>query len=287
MKVAIIGSSGYIASYLIERLTKLKDIELLLKVGRGQDSDGVLDLARAEEFDYSVLGQIDYVIFTAAISGPDKCANEYEECWKINVEGTQFFIRKALDMGCRVLFFSSDAVYGDIPGYVYSEMSETKAETPYGKMKKAIEDVFANDKSFKAIRLSYVVSAKDKFTSYCLKCIDTNEKAEIFHPFYRSCVMLSEVGRIVIWLMQHWKEFPHTFLNACGEELVSRVRMADELNRVANDRLEYDIVSPSAEFYRNRPRYTQMASLYLYDILERKSFTERFQKELEGYTHAK
>ena len=62
--------------------------------------------------------------------------------------------------------------------------------------------------------------------------------------------------------------------------------MADELNRIANDRLSYEIVSPDESFYRNRPRYTQMKSLYLDDILERKSFTERFQKELEGYINA-
>lgn len=286
MRVAVVGSSGYIASYLIERFATIEEVDSVLKIGRSSDSDCILDLNRPEEFDYRVLNLVDYVVFTAAVSGPDKCANEYEECWRINVTGTQYFIERALKMGRHVLFFSSDAVYGDIPGHIYSEESATEAETPYGRMKKAIEDAFKENALFKAIRLSYVVSEKDKFLSYCLKCVSNNEKAEIFHPFYRNCVMLSEVGDIVYWLMKHWDEFPHTFLNACGEEFVSRVRMADELNRIMNDRLQYTIVSPKEEFYRNRPKYTQMESLYLNNIFEKKSFTVRFQKELEGYVNA-
>ena len=44
-------------------------------------------------------------IFTAAVSSPDLCAADYEACRKVNVDGACYFIQKALDMGCRVLFF--------------------------------------------------------------------------------------------------------------------------------------------------------------------------------------
>ena len=102
MKVAIVGSSGYIAGFIMEKLKNESSIESILKIDQSGDADAVLDLQNAEKFDYSVLEEIDYVIFTAAISGPDKCALDYEFCWKINVTGTEFFISKAIDRGLDV-----------------------------------------------------------------------------------------------------------------------------------------------------------------------------------------
>ena len=281
MKAAVVGSSGYIAGYLLQRLKEIKEVDTLLRIGRKQDADYLLDLTEAEAFDYSVLQEITYVIFTAAVSRPDLCAADYEACRKVNVDGACYFIQKALDMGCRVLFFSSDAVYGDLPGHVYTERSETCADTPYGKMKKAVEDRFREHALFKAVRLSYVVSVRDKFVAYCIACMKKQEAAELYHPFYRSCITLGEAADLVIWLMEHWDAFPHRFLNACGTELVSRIRIADEINRMTKQKLEYRITVPSPAFYQNRPVCTQMESLYLYPyhILERKSFTEMFQKE--------
>lgn len=282
MKVAVVGCSGNLGRYLVERLKEVKNVDFLLKIGRGDDVDCLFELIYPEDFDYSVLRQIDIVIFTAAISSPDLCANEYEKSWKINVEGTRYFIQKAIDIGCRVLFFSSDAVYGDIPGAIYCEESETNATMPYGKMKKAIEDEFKYNKLFKALRLSYVVSLEDKFVSYCLNCIRKNVAADVFHPFYRNCIMRKDVGNIVIWFIGHWEEFPYPFLNAVGLELVSRVRIADEMNRIIEAGLNYNIVKPDKKFYFNRPMITQVESLYLDRIMKSSCFTKGIQMEIKG-----
>ena len=216
MKTAIVGSSGYIAGYLLKR------IENVLKIDQTPEADEHLNLTEAEKFDYSVLDGIDYVIFTAAISSPDMCANEFEKCWNINVTGTEYFIKNAIAHGCKVLFFSSDAVFGDIPGEIYIELSETKAQTPYGRMKKAVEDCFKDDPNFKAIRLSYVVSKNDRFVSYCLKCMDTGETADIFHPFYRNCITVSDVVNTVDWLINHWEEYEPQVLNVAGNEYLNK-----------------------------------------------------------------
>lgn len=259
------------------------EIESVLKLDRNEKSDAYLDLAETEKFNYSLLDDVDYVVFTAAISGPDKCAKEFYTCWKINVTGTSHFIREAIKRNCRVLFFSSDAAFGDIPGKIYDEESETKAETPYGRMKKAVEDEFKNEPNFKAIRLSYVASTKDKYYTYLLNCIRKNEEANIFHPFYRNVTVVSDVVDIVTFFALHWNEYEPTFLNVAGKELVSRVRMADELNRFIGGKLKYTISMPGEEFFTNRPRITQMKSLYMgkYGIVEDKTFTEKIVKELE------
>lgn len=285
MNVAVIGSSGYIAGYLLMRLRGDPEVETVLRIDRIGETDTYIDLRHVEQFEFRTLDNVDYVVLTAAVSGPDQCAEDFEGCWAINVTGTASVIEQAMLRGCRVLFFSSDAVFGDIPGYIYDEHSQTAAETAYGRMKKAIEDRFTGCSLFKAIRLSYVASEKDRFISYCLKCIKQGEVAEIFHPFYRNCITVTDVVDTVQWLLHHWDEFEPQVLNVAGDELVSRVRMADELNRLMQGQLRYVIRRPEDAFYRNRPAITQMKSLYLreYGILEDTSFTEKIQRELGGF----
>lgn len=283
MNVAITGSSGYIAGFLLDSLKMESGVERIIRISSSVGADFYLDLQEAEKFDYSVLENIDIIIFTAAISGPDQCAAQFESCWKINVTGTGYFINEAIKHHCKVLFFSSDAVFGNISGEIYTEESETKAITPYGQMKKAVEDRFREEFGFKAIRLSYVVSKQDRFVSYCLKCIENGDVAEIFHPLYRNCITASQVVTIVQWFIRHWDEYSPSVLNAAGTELVSRVRIADEINRLLGDELRYIISYPGEKFYENRPQITQMKSLYIekYGILENATFTEKFKKELE------
>lgn len=284
LTVAVVGGSGYVAGALLQRLHRGPGIARVIRIGRSERDDHHLELAEAERFDYAVLDTVDTVVFTAAVSSPDKCAEAFETCWNINVTGTAYFIREALARDCNVLFLSSDAVFGDIPGAVYSELSETDACTPYGRMKKAVEDTFKAAPSFKALRLSYVVSAKDRYVSYCLACMRKKAQAEVFHPFYRNCISLTDVVDIICWLLFHWNAYTPWVLNAAGPELVSRVRIADEIDRITAGKLDYVPCQPGEDFYRNRPRVTEMKSIYLekYKILNVRTFSEQIQYELRG-----
>lgn len=283
MRVAIIGGSGYIGTALYNRFQEDPGIDRIVSLGQDSAEEYYLDLAHAEQFDYAFFDHIDQVIFTAAISGPDQCASNFETAWNINVTGTGKVIREALARNCRVLFLSSDAAFGDIPGEIYTELSETRANTAYGKMKKAIEDAFKENGNFKAIRLSYVVSARDRFVTYCLKCMEEQKRAEIFHPFYRNCITLGCVLKMICWLISNWDAYSPWVLNAAGPELVSRVRIADEINRLFDGKLQYVVCRPGDDFFQNRPGITQMTSSYIeqYQILNINSFTEIFKQEME------
>lgn len=281
MKAAVVGTSGYIAGYLLDNIPWNG---APVRIGRSADDDLRLDLADADSFDYRQLKGIDFIIFTAAVSSPDTCAKNFEYCWDVNVRGTQRFIEGAIEQGCNVIFFSSDAVFGDHPNEIFTEISETRADTPYGKMKKHIEDHFRTNGHFKAIRLSYVVSRSDRFVTYCRSCIQSGSVAEVFHPFYRNCITVSDVTDTVTWLMDHWEELDSPVLNLAGGELVSRVRIADEINRALGNGLSYRIVRPEGDFYRNRPAIAQMESMFLqrYSIVPAGSFTEKFRTEFGG-----
>lgn len=282
MNIAIVGSSGYIAGYLIKELKKSSSINTIIGIDQTEGADLYLNLLKPDEFDYSNLETIDVVIFTAAVSGPDKCASDYDFCYSVNVRGTCYFIKEAIERNCRIIFFSSDAVYGEDKG-IFNELSETCANTAYGRMKKIVEDKFKSYDYFKAIRLSYVMSVNDRFVSYCLECVKSNSVAQIYHPFYRNCVTVTDVTKSVIWLILNWNTFKYTFLNIAGKELISRVRIADEINRLVNGKLKYEINSPPSGFFENRPKITQMESLYLFGmkIINDESFFNKLKYELK------
>ena len=91
---------------------------------------------------------------------------------------------------------------------------------------------------------------------------------------------------VVLWFAFHFEDYKPFVLNVAGQELVSRVRIADEINRILGNKLKYTVSQPKEGFFVNRPKIAQMKSLYLekYKILKNVSFTEKLQKELEGIT---
>lgn len=271
-KVYLVGSSGYLGKKLYQYL---QEDYFLCCLGR--DTACRLELNLPQHFDYSILER-DTVLFTAAVSSPDLCAADYERAFRVNVEGTGYFIEEAIKRECRVLFFSSDAVYGFYDG-IADENTVTSGQTAYGKMKKAIEDRFLGSSLFKSLRLSYVFSMEDKYTSYLLDCAEKGITAEVYHPFYRSAVSVADVIDTVRWMIAHWQEFDHPLLNLCGSELVSRVRIADAVKQQIAPELFYRIIVPEGDFYKNRPAVLEMGSLYLDQMIDvQERFTQKVKK---------
>lgn len=274
-EIYVIGSEGYIGTKLYNRLIreyKVNRVDL--------EADINLDLCHPELFDFDILNS-DTIIFTAAMSSPDICEKNFEMAYNINVIGTIYFITEAIKHNCKVLFFSSDAVFG-FNKEIVNEHSETSGDTAYGKMKKKVEDYFKDNSLFKAIRLSYVFSKYDRYTSYLVQCSEENSTAEIYHPFYRNVVTIDDVIDVVHWLIENWMGFDNPFLNVCGKELVSRVRIADEIIRYTGLKLDYKIKYPGNEFYKNRPAILEMQSIYIDQILDSgESFYQKVKKQLK------
>mgnify|MGYP003369395617 CR=1 FL=1 len=265
MKIAIVGT-GYVGNALKRFLKKTYPEYDIKTYGKNICNDQVIDLNEAEEFDYDVLNQVDYVIFTAAVSSPDICANDYDMSYRINVTGTGHFIENSLNKQCRVIFLSSDAVFG-FADTIVDENSKTVSDTVYGGMKKAIEDRFRGNPNFKSLRLSYVISENDKFANYLKNSYEEDTEVEVFSPFSRCCITMKELLEVINYLIVNWYIVPSQFINVCGNELISREQIAFEWNKYYNNKLKIKIVKMPEEFTKNRPAILNMKSLYLNDIL--------------------
>lgn len=282
-RIAVVGCSSFVGKQLTPFLKDSGNKVIGLSRSISETTDRFIDLTQCEKTNFDFLYEFDYVIIVAAISSPDMCEKQPELCYKINVQGTSFVINEALKRKCKVIFFSSDAVYGEDIGIPFTENTPVNPISKYGKMKNSVEIAFCGEKNFKALRLSYVFSYYDKFTQYYLSCLRKGETAEIFHPLYRNIICLNDLLQTVKTVIEKWDKIPSDILNVCGNELISRVNLADALNRIFNWDTLYKIVPMEKEFLIIRPKVTNMKSLYLPDLLENyyESFYEKARLELK------
>ncbi len=268
MKVIVLGKEGYIAQNIICEL-KSRNIEFIQTSVDPEDNESIhLDLLKPDLFNYDVIKENDIILFLAAISSPELCEKNYEYAYNVNVRGTSYFVEAALLKNAKVLFFSSDVVYGFDETVIYNEKSICNPAGKYGEMKYEIESRFIDHENFAVFRLSYIFSKNDKFSSYLINCLKNHETAEIFHPFIRNIVYIVDLIDAVFKYIENYKNFiDYKTVNICGLESLSRVDVADYLVNTINNDFKYRIVEPDSSFFKMRPRIIKTQSAYLKDIL--------------------
>ena len=204
-KIFIIGSSGYIGKELMQ--SKINDFDI---IGTSSTNNNYkkLDLLNLQQFDFSLFKKNDILCVTSALSSPEQCEDLSKKGlpWRVNVEGTAHLINKAITNGSKVIFFSSDVVYGNTEVKV-NEASLINPYVNYAIMKNIIEKKFMEFDNFKSIRLSYVFSRQDKFTKYLISCFKKNEKAKVFSFLNRSVIYLEDVIEGILNLIIKWDRF--------------------------------------------------------------------------------
>ena len=270
----IIGAKGNIGSRLVEKTEGKYDIRKVVSPARPHlfthDSGyHVINLAEdGFRYDFDTLKMGDTVAFCAAISEPSVCANQFQDSLRVNVTSTGDFIYEALKRGCKVIFLSSDAVYGNVLG----EFDEEETVDPlgvYAEMKAVVEKRFLEYPLFKVLRLSYNFFKEDRFTTYLRNCAKEGATAEVFDPFGRSVVHRDDTVDAIIALYNNWDVCEESVINCGGPETLSRVEFAKILKDSVYPDLKMKMVTPNEKFYNDRPAIVSMRSNHLEEVLGR------------------
>ena len=214
--IHVIGANGYIGT----RLCKAMDSK-----GIPYDCFSNVADSKCKKFDltsddYGVLNGFapgDVVVLLAAISSPDVCQNDYELAYGINVVGTSHLIDYCIKKDINVIFLSSDTVNGATTE-ARDEYAPANPFGNYAKMKYEIEQRYQDNPHFKTLRLSYVLSEEDKFTTYLRGCVERGEVAEVFAGLYRNVIRLEVVLEAIIRLCQNFHFNDYYNLNDSGHE---------------------------------------------------------------------
>jgi dTDP-4-dehydrorhamnose reductase len=262
----VVGARGYIGN---EILNAAQGRWKVFATSSSKENEfQFLRLDSATDFDYGLIRAKDVVLLCGALSSPDICAKEFNRAWAVNVEGTSIFVHNALLKGARVVFFSSDTVYGESKENI-DESSICKPSGEYAGMKREVEQRFAGNASFKTIRISYVFSREDKFSLYLGKCAKNKEEAILYHPFYRSVVHRADIVEGVLELAARWEDFTEPIINFGGPDVISRVEFTQCLQKIFYHELSVSIVEPDDTFFSSRPRVIAMKSPVFCRILRR------------------
>ena len=286
-KFLVIGSTGFIGRKLFEKSKNFGDVYGTSSKENSSSECLKLDLRHPLNFDYTQYDANSIVFFTAANSSPDQCMNQYNEVYNINVTGTSLAISAFMERKAKVIFFSSDTVFGENE-QPFDESYPKNPAGKYAEMKLEIEEKFKSFPNFKAVHLSYVFSKQDKFSTYLLNCHRNNYLAEIYHPFNRSVVYLDDLCKAVINLGLNWDNFQEGSINLGGPHLISRLDFARLFNKIVFKDLKYTVTEPDAAFFENRPRAINMKSPLLKKILGRdplnleQSIRTEFNSEIQN-----
>ena len=264
-KIAIFGVDGYIGSNLHTFFRDTNEYETIKFSGKNEKGMNHFNLLNPQViFEDQKFNKNDVAIFLAGISSPDECINNYKTAYQINVVGTRYTIKNLLRIGVKVIFFSSDTVYGKSNEYIFDENSPINPYGAYAEMKSIVEDSFFYDPNFITLRLSYVFSFEDKYTKYLLK---NKEIKVVYEPYYRSVIYIDDVILTVERLINSWPKINR--INVCGPNLVSRVEIAEKIKSNVKPDLEFTVKYPGDSFYYSRPPKIFARSLFLKNILRR------------------
>lgn len=264
--IYIFGASGYIGSTLKKRL--LNENLKVFSVGRSGSDDIKINLSAPDFNELNSIKEDSICIFLSSISSPEVCYKKFKESYEINVTNSSDVISFLLNKNIKVLFASSDVVYGD-QGKIVNELSPINPKTPYAEMKALVEDKFIKNKNFFIMRLSYVWSINDNFSKFLISSSRENIKIDIYEPFIRSIVSLEDVIDFIKRFIELQANIPN-LVNIAGPNFISRVELVEEFRKYMP--IKYFITKPNKSFLETRPMEILMESLYLKNVLERNTF---------------
>tara|TARA_B100000029_G_scaffold496904_1_gene563824 strand:+ start:48 stop:887 length:840 start_codon:yes stop_codon:yes gene_type:complete len=210
----------------------------------------------------------DTIIFTAAISEPSVVSAQFAKATRVNVENTGTFIEGALNLGCKVLFFSSDTVYGDVETGL-DESHPVNPKGAYGEMKSIVEKRFQGNLNFKSLRCSLNFYKDDRFTRYLRECAEKNIEAEIFDPLTRAVIHRDDTVDACLFLAEDWTRGEGQYINCGGPRVFSRQQLTEVIRQNALPNLRYRVTRPPSKFYTDRPAFIEMKSPNIERVLGR------------------
>ena len=167
-KVLVTGGAGYIGSTICSALEDAGHSPVILdSLVNGREAfAGARPFYRGDIADPDVVSRvfkdhpdIGFAIHCAALAVvPDSVARPYEY-YRNNVTGSAELFRMLAEHGCRnVVFSSSASVYDNVPGFMVTEDSPTRPQSPYARSKLMTEmmlEDMAVGYGLKAISLRY------------------------------------------------------------------------------------------------------------------------------------
>ena len=238
MKFLITGARGYLASYLIPRLSK--NHELILTSQHSENNPNsepihALNLADSSNlYDFIEKYSPEYIINTAAVSLPDWAEDHIQETNDANIVSVQNLVRVCSKFNIPLLHMSTDYVFGgDRAPY-----KETDLRAPvnfYGKTKAAAEEIIETGQiQYMICRTTLLYGLKqayqrpNPFIDFYTK-LNAHQQIEVPINHFTTPTYVEDLVDCLIQLIQQKRQ---GIYHTAGPESISRYDFAIQLAEI-------------------------------------------------------
>ena len=193
MKILITGANGQLGHDVIKRL------DVLGIACRGVDIDcfDITDKKAAAEYisEYAPAA----VIHCAAYTAVDKSEENRELCYNINVNGTKNIAQACADIGAKMLYVSSDYVFGGQGSTPMETDSPTGPLGVYGKTKLQGEDAVKEIlKEYFIVRTSWIFGLNgSNFVKTMLKLAESKKEINVVNDQFGSPTYTVDLAKLI------------------------------------------------------------------------------------------
>ncbi len=232
-KILITGGNGYIASQLkLDFISNGYDVVCSSRNEYQQKCDHVFDESASNTYiDIIKSAQPDIIIHTAWINSIDLCEQDNELADRVNIQWSKNLIEaiKSVNSEIKLVFISSDYVFNGDSGS-YTEESECKPITYYGKNKVFVEDLInLSGLKYLIVRTANVYDHGGKFFNFLFSNLNKNKSVDVFYDTFFSPTYMKYFTDSMIQLLSKNIE---GVVHLSGEERISRYNFAFKLASV-------------------------------------------------------
>ncbi len=144
MKALVTGGAGFLGSHIVEKLCSLgHEVIVIDDLSTGdkrniEELPAQLYVGTIEDFEFvnHLMPNVDCIFHLAAMVSVARTTDEPEKAVSVNTQGTINVLKSLAKNGAvKIVFFSSAAVYGDLPELPKREDSLIQPVSPYGQTK--------------------------------------------------------------------------------------------------------------------------------------------------------
>ena len=288
MKILVTGAAGFLGHHFVEHILKTTDhdvtiIDKLTYASAGFDrlkDIGAYEHKRVKVFTHDFrlpiegsladeIGEPDWIVHIGAETHVDNSIRDPYPFVMTNVVGTMYMLEFAKKVKPqKFLYFSTDEVFGDAPkGTAYKEWDRYNSRNPYAASKAGGEELclaYANSYGMNMI-ITHTMNIfgerqhKEKFIPIVMNKIRKGEVLEIHctngDPASRSWIHARNASSAVMFLLEATQPGVRDKFNITGEVEFNNLDLAQDIAKIMNKDLKFQLVDYYADRPGHDPRY--------------------------------
>ena len=228
MKVLVTGANGQLGYDVIKRLNALGDEP----VGADREVFDITD-GKATE-DYITALRPDVIVHCAAYTAVDKAEDDRDTCRKVNVDGTRNIALACEKIGAKLVYISSDYVFGGSGTQPLEIDAPKDPQNIYGITKLDGEEEAKKCQKHFIVRTSWVFGINGgNFVKTMLRLADSHEKLTVVDDQTGSPTYTPDLARLICDMIKTEK---YGTYHASNEGYCTWAEFAKEIMRQARER---------------------------------------------------